>query len=342
MANSKERLSDKMEFPPAIEQPNVYPLSWHAHTHKLQEVWEASLKENWDPEKLPWDTFDVDSYTWEEREAIAYWWTLLSVFDASAPPVFAEALIKTYEVHEEDPVRKCFFSVTRDEQNHEIMCGLAITRLLGHSDPLTYSPKTELGKRLQKNAHWLYYNGARYWTGYKAAVPRYSLAVLFSSFLMGEIAAATIFKQMYEHSREAVFKEAFRNIGRDEGRHMAICMAVMERDYPKLAAENKAIVTKQIRAGYLFLSAVLFEPPMEFWDLPSDFIASQREAEEVARGAGFGIPSYDMKLENWKNAMLNLKSVLDRYGIAFPAIPEVGITGEEIREVDMADIIPVF
>ncbi len=91
----------------------------------------------------------MDSYSWEERESIAYWWSLLSVFDASAPPVFAEALIKTYEVHEEDPVRKCFFSVTRDEQNHEIMCGLAITKLLGHPDPITYVPKTELGKRLQ-------------------------------------------------------------------------------------------------------------------------------------------------------------------------------------------------
>jgi len=49
-----------------------------------------------------------------------------------------------------------------------------------------------------------------------------------------------------------------------------------------------------------------------------------------------------MKLQNWKNAMLNLKSVLDRYGIEFPAIPEVGITGREISEIEMADIIPVF
>jgi len=342
MSSQKERFADKMEFPPEIEQPNVYPLSWHSHTKKLQEVWEAALRENWDPEKLPWDTLDVESYSWEEREAIAYWWTLLSVFDASAPPVFAEALIKTYEVHEEDPARKCFFSVTRDEQNHEIMCGLAINKFLGHPDPLTYTPKTELGWRLHKNAKWLYYNGARYWNGYKKAVPKYSLAVLFSSFLMGEIAAATIFKQMYDNCREPVFKEAFRNIGRDEGRHMAICMAVMERDYPKLAAENKALVTKQIRAGYLFLSAVLFEPPLEFWDLPADFIPNQREAEEVARGAGFGIPTYQAKLDNWKNAMLNMKGVLDRYGITFPAIPEVGITGEEVREVDMADIIPVF
>jgi rubrerythrin len=337
-----EKLALQMEFPPATPQPNVYPLSWHAHTHKLEEIWDAAQRENWDPKKLPWDTLDIDSYTWEEREAIAYWWTLLSVFDASAPPVFASALIKTYEEHEEDPVRRCFFSITRDEQNHEQMCGLAITKFLGYHDPLTYQPKTELGKRLQKNAKWLYYNGGRYWNGYKNAVPKYSLAVLFSSFLMGEIAAATIFKQMHENSRELVFKEAFRNIGRDEGRHMAICMALMERDYPKLPVEDKSLVTKQIRAGYLFLSAVLFEPPMEFWDLPEDFIPNQREAEEVARQAGFGIPTYEAKRENWRQAILNLKGVLDRYGIPFPAIPEVGITGEEVSEVDMASIIPVF
>lgn len=339
---SKERFADKMEFPPEIEQPNIYPLSWRRESGKLQEIWEASLREYWQPEKLPWDTLDVESYSWEERESIAYWWTLLSVFDGSAPPVFAEALIKTYEVHEEDPVRKCFFSVTSDEQNHEIMCGLTITKLLEHPDPLTYEPKTDIGRRLQKNAKWLYFNGARYWTGYKQAVPKYDLAVLFSSFLMGEIAAATIFKQMHENCREPLFQEAFKNIGRDEGRHMAICMAVMERDYPGLSDEHKSIVTKQIRAGYLFLSAVLFEPPADFWDLPADFIANQREGEEIARNAGFGIPSYDAKLENWKGAIINLKSVLDHYNIPFPAIPEIGITGEEVSDIAMEDIIPVF
>ncbi|WP_431855929.1 hypothetical protein [Azospirillum sp.] len=342
MAKDFERLANTMDMPPPTPQPNVYPLSWHSHTKKLEEIYAAAQRENWDPAKLPWDTFDPSKYSWEERECIAYWWTLLSVFDASAPPVFAEALIKTYEVHEEDPVRRCFFSVTRDEQNHEQLCGLSITKLLEHPDPLTYEPKTELGKKLRRNAHWLYYNGGRYWNGYKQAVPKYPLAVLFSSFLMGEIAAATIFHQMAAQSREPVFQAAFKNVGRDEGRHMAICMSVMERDYPKLPPEEKSIITKQIRAGYLFLSAVLFEPPADFWDLPEDFIPVQREAEEVARKAGFGIPTYEMKKENWRNAMLNLKGVLDKYGIPFPAIPEVGITGEEIRDIDMDEIIPVF
>lgn len=337
-----EKIAHLMEFPPETEQPNVYPLSWHNKTKKLEEIWDAAQRENWDPKKLPWDTFDVEKYTWEEREAIAYWWTILSVFDASAPPVFAEALIKTYEVHEEDAVRRCFFSVTRDEQNHEQMCGLAITKLLGSPSPLEHEPKSELGKLAQRNAKWLYYNGGRYWNGYKKAVPKYSLAVLFSSFLMGEIAAATIFHQMAAGCKEPVFKEGFRNIGRDEGRHMAICMSVMERDYPKLGKEDAAIITKQIRAGYLFLSAVLFEPPVEFWDIPADFIEVQRKLEKVARDAGFHIPDYESKKENWKRAMLNLKGVLDKYGIPFPAIPEVGIDGQEILDIDMNEIIPVF
>jgi len=338
----RETFADKMEFPPETPQPNIYPLSWERKTQKMEEVWAAAQREVWDPAKLSWDTFDPDQYSWEERESIAFWWTLLSVFDASAPPVFAEALIKTYEDHEEDPVRRCFFSVTRDEQNHEQMCGLAITKLLDHPDPLTYEPKSELGKKLQRNAKWLYFNGGRYWEGYKKAVPKYSLAVLFSSFLMGEIAAATIFKQMSQGCEEEVFQEAFTNIGRDEGRHMAICMALMERDYPKLADEDRATITKQIRAGYLFLSAVLFEPPAEFWDLPNDFIETQRAAEEVARNAGFGIPTYEAKKENWRSAMLNLKGVLDRYDIPFPAIPEVGIDGQEVTDIDMDEIIPIF
>lgn len=343
MSMNQAKLADTMDLPPPIEGPNVFPVRWDRKTLKLEEVWDASLRDAWDPKKLPWDTMNFDQYTWEQREAIAYWWTLLGVFDGSGPPVFAAAVIKTFEEHEEDPVRRAFFSITRDEMNHEVVCGMMIGRLLGGvSSAVDYEPKTDLGHRLKRNVQWLYHNGARYWNGYKKAVPKYSLAVLFSSFMMGEIAAATIFHQMANGCKETLFKEAFRSIGRDEARHMAICMTVMERDYPKLPKEEASIITKQIRAGYLFLSAVLFEPPPEFWDLPSDFIATQRESEAIARAAGFFIPDYEQKKENWRKSMLNLKGLLDKYDIPFPAIPEVGIDGQEISDIDWDDIIPVF
>jgi len=87
---------------------------------------------------------------------------------------------------------------------------------------------------------------------------------------------------------------------------------------------------------------VLFEPPADFWDLPADFIATQREGEAVAREAGFFIPDYEAKRANWRKAILDLKAVLDRYDIPFPAIPEVDITGEEISDADLDAIVPVF
>ncbi|MEP7159574.1 MAG: hypothetical protein ABI746_00560 [Dermatophilaceae bacterium] len=342
MSEHYEKIAHLQDFPPEVQQPNIYPLSWPEGPPKMEEIWKSSLRELWEPAQLPWAGFDVNRYSWEQREAIAYWWTLCAVFDASAPPVMATAFVKTYEDHEDDVVRRCFFSITRDEGVHEQMCKLAITSLLEHDDPATYLPKTELGHRLQKNVLWLFHNGGRYWAGYKEAVPKYSLAVLFSSFLMGEIAAATIFHEMAAGCTEPVFQEAFRRIGRDEGRHMGICLALMERDYPKIDVEDHALITKQIRAGYLFLSAILFEPPTDFWDLPDDFITNQRLGESVAREAGFAIPEYEEKKANWRRAMLNLKGVLDRYGIPFPAIPEVEITGVEVTDVDMEDIIPVF
>jgi rubrerythrin len=331
-------------LPPEIPQPNIFPLGWRATSDqvaRLEQIWRSARREYWDPEALPWSTLHPDAYAPEQREAIAYWFTLLSVFDASAPPVFAQALTRTYELHEEDAVRRAFFSIERDEQNHEQLCGMAITRLTP-GGPLEREPETELGRRARRNAAWLYHNGGRYWSGYTKALPRYSLAVVFSSFLMGETAAATLFHHMASHCTEPVFAEAFRNVGRDEGRHMAICLTLMERDYPKLSSEERRLVTKQIRAGYVFLSGVLFEPPEEFWELPPDFIETQREIEEVARSAGFGVATYDEKRENWRKAMLNVKGVLDRYEIPFPAIPEVGITGEEVSEVSPEEIIPIF
>ena len=59
-----------------------------------------------------------------------YWFAVLANFDASGPPVFAQATVHAYEHHQEDPVRKCFFSITRDEVNHEEACGRAIQRLV--------------------------------------------------------------------------------------------------------------------------------------------------------------------------------------------------------------------
>jgi hypothetical protein len=289
-------------------------------THKLEETWEASLRERWDPAKLPWDTLNAAGYTWEQREAIAYWWSLLSIFNASAPPQLVEALTGASEARDEEAVRRALFSVARDEQNHQKMCKMAIRKLLGTAKPLEFEPHTELGRAAQRNIRWLYGSSFSYWNDYRKAVLKCDLAVFFSSFLMTEIAAATILHPMARAGGEPAFTEAFRNMGRDEDRHLAICMSLMERDCRRIVCVDAGLMSAQINAAYAFVSALLFEPREGFWDLPSDFIDVHRHSEDVARAAAFGIPAQAVKKTNWHNAMLNLNCVLGRYGLPLPAI----------------------
>lgn len=326
--------------PPPFPEMNIFPLEWRVETPKLQQLYDSAREPGWAPNRLAWDTLEPERFSLDERYALAHWWGLLSTFDGSGPAVFARAMIHTFETHEEDPIRKCFFSITRDELNHEEVCQRAIQALTPNG-PLDYDPQTPLGKIAQNNIRWMYHNGARYWEGYRKGVDRYPLPILFTSFLMGEVASSTLFHGMYKQTTIPVFKEAFRCIGMDEARHMGICLLVLEKLLPHLTDEQRAQITKQLRAGFVFLSAILHEPPEEFWELPADFRTTSRHLEEIARGAGLGILSLEERTENWRTAVLRMKGVLEPHGIEFPALPEVGIDGETVA-FDPDDIIPVF
>ncbi|HMN84211.1 MAG TPA: hypothetical protein PKA20_30370, partial [Burkholderiaceae bacterium] len=233
-----------------------------------------------------------------------------------------------------------FFSVVRDEINHEEVCGRAI-HAMTPDGPLGYEPQTPLGRLARNNVEWLYYNGSRYWDGFKRAVNRYPLPILFTSFLFGEVASSTLFHGMYQKTTIPVFKEAFRRIGQDEGRHLGICLTVLQRLLPQLSDEDRTMITIQLRAGFVFLSGVLFEPPDQFWKLSPNFIEAQRAIEEVARSAGLGVLTLEERKANWRTAVLRMKANLDPYGIEFPALPEVGIEGKEVA-FDPEKIIPIF
>ena len=326
--------------PPPFEEGNIFPLEWRMETPKLMQIYDQSRDPGWQPNRLPWDTLDPEAFTLDQRYALAYWFALLSVFDSSGPAVFARAMIHTYESHEEDPIRKCFFAITRDEVNHEEICQLAIQKLTP-GGPLSFEPATALGRLARSNVRWYYHNGARYWKGFKGSVGRFPLPILFTSFLMGEVASTTLFHGMYRRTTIPVFQEAFRNVGKDEARHMAICLAILDKLLPQLEPEQKEPITKQLRAGYVFLSGILYEPPEQFWELPATFRPAHRLLEETARSAGLGILTLDERRENWRAAVLKMKGVLDPYGIDFPAIPEIGIDGRTVA-FDPDDIIPVF
>nr|WP_089944366.1 diiron oxygenase [Candidatus Entotheonella palauensis] len=319
---------------------NIFPLEWRVETPKLQQIYDASRVPGWSPHTLPWDTLDPEAFSLDERYALAYWFTLLSVFDGSGPAVFSRAFIHTWETHEEDPIRKCFFSIVRDEVNHEEVCQRAIQTLTPNG-PLDYEPETPLGQLARNNIKWYYHNGCRYWNGFKNGVTKFQLPILFSSFLMGEVASATLFHSMYQRTTIPAFKEAFKQVGKDEARHMAVCLAVLRNVLPHLTDEQRSVITKQIRAGFIFLSGILYVPPEAFWELGPTFHPAHRMLEVKAREAGLGILTEAERAENWREAVLRLKGVLEPHGVEFPALPEVGIDGKTVA-FDPDDIIPVF
>ena len=193
---------------PAVARPNIFPIEWRCETPKLAEIYERAKREGFNPADINWSGLSPEAWSDDERVAIMYWWALLSNFDSSGPAVFARATIHAWEMHEEDPVRKCFFSITRDETNHEETCQRVIQRLVPNG-PQGFTPKSELQRVALNNIGWLYHNGGRYWTGYNRAIDRYPLAVIFTSFMMGEVASSTLFHGMAHATTHPVFRDIF-------------------------------------------------------------------------------------------------------------------------------------
>ncbi len=299
--------------PPPIPQPNLYPIEWRVETPKLVDIYERSKIDAWNPSDLSWGSLDPEQFTWEERVGLMYWFALLANFDASGPAVFARATIHAFETHEEDPIRKCFFSITRDEMNHE-ECAQRFIQKFVPGGPLDWTPRTPLEQAARNNIEWLYHNGGRYWNGYNQAILRYPLAVLFTSFMMGEVASSTLF----------------------------LCLTLLEHSWPGLRDEYKPLITKQLRAGFVFLSMVLWEPPPDFWQLPPYYLANQRVLVDIARHAGLGVLTFDEQAENWRVALARVRQIISRWDIEFPAIPELDIDGVPVGDIQAEDIIPVF
>lgn len=329
-------------MPPEISGPNVYPIEWRVEDPKLRDLYERAKQQVWNPSNLSWADLQPEAFTRRQRVGIAYWFSILAAFEGSGPGVFARAMIEAYAQHEEDPIRKGFFAITRDEVNHEEVCQRACETLLPGS-PLNWEPQDKEEEAVYRNIAWVYHNGSRYWESYFKAYAKYSLPVLFSSFMLGEVASTTLFQSMAREARHPLFQEAFHRIAQDESRHLAFTLELAERAFPNLQDMERGQVTKQLRAGYVFLSMILYEPPLDsFWTLPADFIAVHQLAENWAIEAGLGLPSSPDRRANWIRALRRVRKLTDRYGIQFPAIPEIGIEGVPVPLTNTEGIIPAF
>jgi len=311
---------------PSRESPNIFPGNWDVVTEVLIKTYELWFPQTWSPVDLPWEELDPKNFSREECVAQAYWMSKLALFEKSGIGAFGLAALQAARHNLEDPTKKFLSAVAFDECRHDEVCRRACSRVCP-TFPYKFKPKSALEEKAHRNIMSLYENGKRYWSAFEDAWEKYPLELIFSSFFFAEIGAQLIFKEVSEHSKNGVFKKAFNNVTKDESRHLTGTLAMMERISSSMDRNQKGMMTRQMKHGFVYLSPLLFKPDTDFWRLPRDFFEYDQKLEEMAFKAGLGVPTIDERKEDWMRAIERHRSKVEALGIQLPEIEEIGLEG---------------
>jgi rubrerythrin len=313
---------------PRVE-PNIFPGNWTVKTEQLLRTYEQAFSQDWSPVTLPWDSLDPSGLDLKERVAQAYWMAKLALFEKSGIGAFGTAMLKAATYDMEDPTKKFLAAVTFDECRHDEVCRRACNKLCPNF-PYKYNATTDFEKMALKNILALYDNGRRYWHGFMKAWDKYPLELIFSSFFFAEIGAQLIFNTVSNLSKIKVYRDAFQNVTVDESRHLAGTLSLLENLAQNFGADQKLMITRQMKHGFIFLSPLLFKPMPIFWNLPNDFDEIDQKMEEIARNSGLGVPTLEEKSKGWLKAIERRREQIEKLGIPVPAIHEINLEGEEV------------
>lgn len=319
-----------LEMPPDIEFPNPMPTDWTDKISRHRKLWELAEAQHYDPNTaIDWAALKADDFSERERVALAYWFAVNGTFENSGVPTFGYGMVQSYEQHQGDSTSRVLLTVARDEGNHDEMSRRVVETLLP-GFPYRRSPGSAAEQRAANNLAWIHYTNSKYWGGYKRAYEDRTLSAVMSPFIVGEAAASLVYMQTSKDARHPVFADILRHIGKDESRHFAFCNYLAQDTWGDLTDLERRSLTKNLKAAYVYISVVFGEPRAPFWKVPGYFSETHHEMEEIARGAGLGIIPRVDRDDIWRRGMLRVKSVTDRYGIEFPAVPELGIDGTEV------------
>lgn len=320
-----------LEEPPPIESTrNPMPMDWEDRVPRHRELWEKAEAQHYDPNTaIPWADLKADDFTEAQRVALAYWFAVNGTFENSGVPTFGYGMVQSYEQHLGDSTSRMLLTIARDEGNHDEMCRRVVAELLP-GFPYQRTPTSELERKAANNLAWIHYTNSKYWDSYKSAYEKRSLSAVMSPFIVGEAAASLVYMATAKNGSHPVFSEILRHIGVDESRHFAFCNFLADSTWGDLRDDERVALTKNLKAAYVYISVVFGEPRKPFWHVPDSFSDIHLELEEIARGAGLGIIAQEERDDIWRKGMLRVKSVTDRFGIPFPAVPELGIEGTEV------------
>ncbi|MBI3841434.1 MAG: hypothetical protein HY297_05745 [Thaumarchaeota archaeon] len=320
------------------DEGNVFPGNWDVVSETLLKTYELWFPQNWSPVDLPWGECDAANFSPDEAVAQAYWLSKLALFEKSGIGAFGAAAVQAATHAFEDPTKKFLSAVAFDECRHDEVCRRACARVCPNF-PYRFKPKTELEAKAHANILALYENGRRYWSAFNQAWGKYPLELIFSSFFFAEIGAQLIFKEVGERSTNKAYAAAFRNITRDESRHLTGTLVMLERLAERMSTDQKSMITRQLKHGFIYLSPLLFKPMNDFWHLPDDFFEYDQKLEELAAKSGLGVPKVEDRSGAWMRAITRHRSKIEELGIQVPEIKEIGVEGLEVKVAKGDEII---
>ena len=322
----------------STNEPNVFPGNWDVVSETLLKTYELWFPQNWSPVDLPWEECDARNFNSDEAVAQAYWLSKLALFEKSGIGAFGAAAVQAATHNFEDPTKKFLSAVAFDECRHDEVCRRACARVCPYF-PYRFKPRTTIEEKAHANILALYDNGRRYWSAFNQAWGKYPLELIFSSFFFAEIGAQLIFKEVGERSTNKVYASAFKNITRDESRHLTGTLVMLERLAERMTDEQKVMISRQLKHGFIYLSPLLFKPMVDFWKLPADFFDYDQKLEDLAAKSGLGVPKVEERSDAWMHAISRHRSKIEELGIPVPEIKEIGVTGLEVSVKKGEEII---
>lgn len=275
-------------------------------------LWESLRYQFWQPTDLAGSIRHAGPFTPEQREAIAYWWSLLAAVEGLGPRAYAAAFVRATVQHDSDQVRWSLLAMLRDELQHEQLFRMAMQRL-APGWPLHYQPQTALGRDANRHVGQADQEAERCWRGYQHALDKAGIGVVSGALLLGALVTGGLYERWACGCTHPAFATAFRHTAHDAQRHQAVLRALAARDWPLLSASQRSEAAAQVQATARLLSAVMLDPA----------------ANQPARQAGLAVPSAEQRQELLRTALLEVKDLQHRYHIPFRAMPELAILGTQ-------------
>jgi hypothetical protein len=295
-----------------VHQPTGRP----ADKEEPAWLWESLRSRFWEPADLARGLRSAGGLESGQREVAAWWWSLLAAADQLGSRMYAAAFVRATEQHDSDQVRWSLLAMLRDEVQHERLFQL-VMEYLASRGPRRAAPRPAQGQAGQ-HLREVNQEAERRWRGYRGALDRHGIAVVTGELLLDALVTGDLYSRCASGCMIPPFATAFRHLSRDALRHQGALRALAARDWPRLSVVQQAEATAQVQAAAGFLSRVMLDPA---GDLATD--------PTVACAAGLGVPSGEERLEVLRTALLKVKDLQGRYGMPFPAMPELAIPGGE-------------